>query len=333
MTQVRWGALSTASIGSTVVSATRSSQLTCFTAVASCDGERARQFADIHGLDHGFGSYEALLESDRVDAVCIALPSAMHTEWTIKALNAGKHVLCEKPFALRAKDAARAFDAAAAAGRLCSEGFMYRHHPQTTLARRLVEEGAIGALKTVRAALAVSVPEGDIRRSRALGGGALLDLGCYCVSAARLFAGTPERFYAEAIRDGDGVDVRFSTTMRLPDGVLAQFDMGLDLPRRDELELIGTDGRIVIADPWLCRARTIELCRGGGSEHLPVDPEGRCAPEHEDDVYHIELDSVSESLANGAELPFGRTDAIDQARVIEALSESSERALPVRLST
>jgi xylose dehydrogenase (NAD/NADP) len=153
----------------------------------------------------------------------------MHTEWTVRALEAGRHVLCEKPFATSPEDAARCFEAASAAGKLCVEGFMYRYHPQTTLTRRLVADGEIGPLSTVRAALTVSIPPGDIRRSVELGGGALGDLGCYCVSAMRLFAGRPERVFAEQLRDGaDGVDLRMAATLRLPGGVLGQFDVGLD---------------------------------------------------------------------------------------------------------
>jgi D-xylose 1-dehydrogenase (NADP+, D-xylono-1,5-lactone-forming) len=126
----------------------------------------------------------------------------MHTPWTLRALEAGKHVLCEKPLATSPTDAARCFDAAEAAGRVVVEGFMWRHHPQTVLVRRLVAEGAIGRLATIRAALSVDVPPGDIRRSPALGGGALYDLGSYCVSAARLFGGHPTRVWAEPVPDG-----------------------------------------------------------------------------------------------------------------------------------
>jgi D-xylose 1-dehydrogenase (NADP+, D-xylono-1,5-lactone-forming) len=330
---VRWGLLSTASIGRLVVEATRRSETTRFVAVASRDGDRAHQFAENLDIEEAFASYEAVLECDRVDAVYLALPNSMHTEWTIKALNAGKHVLCEKPFALSADDACRAFDAAADAGRVCAEGFMYRHHPQTALVRRLVEQGAIGTLKHIRAALSVTVPAGDIRRNRALGGGAGLDLGCYCVSAARLFGGDPQRVYAEAVRNAGGVDARMAATMRLEHDVLAQFEVGLDLPRRDELELMGTDGTIVVRDPWLCRAETIELVRDGHGEQWPVDPEGAYALGHDDyDVYRIELDAISRAIAKGAELPFGRGDAVNQARVLQALFESSEIAAPVDLT-
>ncbi|HEV8650862.1 MAG TPA: Gfo/Idh/MocA family oxidoreductase [Actinomycetes bacterium] len=333
MAKVRWGLLSTASIGRLVIEATRQAQLAEFVAVASRDAARARGFADELELDASFGSYEELLASEEVDAIYVALPVSMHTQWTVRSLAAGKHVLCEKPFATSAEDAARCFDAAASAGKLCAEGLMYRHHPQTALARKLVSEGALGRLTSVRAALSVSVDPRDIRRSAELGGGALLDLGCYCVSAVRLFAGQPKRVYAEQVRDGAaGIDLRLSATMRMPYHVLAQFDVGLDLPRRDELELIGTGGKLTIPDPWLCRRGYLELERDGDSERLPVDPAGSFGLVHPDhDVYRIELDTISAAIAGGEQPSFGRTDAVDQATVLQALRRSSEHTVPVGL--
>jgi D-xylose 1-dehydrogenase (NADP+, D-xylono-1,5-lactone-forming) len=334
MAKLRWGVLSTAGIGRLVIEAARAADHAEFVAVASRDADRARAFAGELGLEAGFGSYEELLASSQVDAVYVPLPVAMHTEWTVKALEAGKHVLCEKPLATSAADAARCFDAAETAGRRCVEGLMYRHHPQTTLARKLVADGAIGRLAHVRAALSVSVPPDDIRNSLELGGGALGDLGCYCASAIRLFAGEPERVWATQARDGEGgVDLRLAATLRLPADVLAQFDVALDLTRRDELELVGTEGRLTVPDPWLCRATHLELSRDGQVEHVPVDPEGTLAPSDPDhDVYRIELDTVSAALAAGGAPPFGRSDAIAQATVLEALQRSAELDMPVDLT-
>jgi D-xylose 1-dehydrogenase (NADP+, D-xylono-1,5-lactone-forming) len=333
MTKVRWGLLSTASIGRLVVEAARTSPVTEFVAVASRDAGKARRFADELGLEASFGSYEELLASDQIDAVYVALPVSMHTAWTVRALEAGRHVLCEKPFATSPEDAARCFDAASVAGRLCAEGFMYRYHPQTTLARMLVAEGAIGSLATVRAALTVGVPPGDIRRSVELGGGALGDLGCYCVSAMRLFAGRPERVHAEQLRDGpDGVDLRMAATLRLPGDVLGQFDVGLDLPRRNELELIGTGGRLTLPDPWLCRSGFVELERDGVTERLPADPTGAFDLTGEEaDAYRIEFDTVSAAIIDGEPPPFGRQDAVDQATALAALRRSGQQGTPVEL--
>jgi len=332
--KLRWGVLSTANIGRTLIEASRAATHAEVVAVASRDAGRGRAFAGELGLKASFGSYEELLASEAVDAVYVPLPVSLHAEWTVRALAAGKHVLCEKPLATSPEDAARCFDAAEAAGRHCVEGLMWRHYPQTTLARRLIADGAIGRLAYARAALSVGVAPGDIRRSVELGGGALGDLGCYCVSGIRLFAGEPERMYADQVADGpDGVDLRLAATLRMPGDVLAQFDVGLDLTRRDELELVGTDGRLTVPDPWLCRASHLELFRDGDRELVLVDPDGTLGltdPEH--DVYRIELDTVSAALAGGGEPPFGRADAVAQATVLEALHRSAELGAPVEVT-
>jgi len=322
MTTIRWGVLGTGSIARTVVGANPGS----FVAVASRDETRAASF----GLEHAFGSYEQLLACDEVDAVYVALPNSLHPQWTVKALEAGKHVLCEKPFAQTRADAVRCFDAAEEAGKQCVEGFMWRLHPQTALARQLLSDGAIGQLAHIRAALRITSPPGDVRRSPDLGGGALSDLGCYCLSAMRLFAGEPRRITAEAVFDG--VDIRFAGMLRLPGGALGTFDAALDLPRADELELIGTEGSLRIPDPWICRGGELELTRKGITERLPVDPSGILGLTGEEpDAYRIEFATVSAALADGTPLEFGRDDAIAQATAYEALAQSARRGSPVTL--
>jgi D-xylose 1-dehydrogenase (NADP+, D-xylono-1,5-lactone-forming) len=333
--KVRWGVLSTASIGRVLIEASRTATHAEVVAVASRDAGRARAFADALGLEASCGSYEELLASEAVDAVYVPLPVSLHAQWTVRALAAGKHVLCEKPLATSRSDAARCFDAAEAAGRHCVEGLMWRHHPQTTLARGLIADGAIGRLAYVRAALSVGVEPGDIRRSVELGGGALGDLGCYCVSGIRLFAGEPERVWADQVRDGpDGVDLRLAATLRMAGDVLAQFDVGLDLTRRDELELVGAEGRLTVPDPWLCRAAHLKLFRDGDRELVPVDPDGALGlTDPERDVYRIELDTVSAALAGGGEPWFGRADAVAQAAALEALYRSAELGAPVEVAS
>ena len=322
---VRWGVLSSARIGAVMVGASRHASRARFVAVASRSLAPARAFAAEHGLQAAYSSYEDLLRSG-VDAVYVPLPAALTPAWTIAALRAGKHVLCEKPLALSAADAARVFDAASAAGKVVVEGLMWRLHPQTALARSLVRSGAIGTLTLVRAALSTTVPPGDIRRSADLGGGGMSDLGCYCVSAMRLFGGEPERVYAEQVPDG-AIDLRLAATLRLPGGVLGQFDIGIDLTRRDELELVGTRGRIVVPDPWICRGGVLELHRDGRVEQVPVDTSGL---RHDGaDAYRIELDTVSAAIEGDGTVPFGRSDAIAQAATIEAVLASSRLGRPV----
>jgi xylose dehydrogenase (NAD/NADP) len=330
-TPVTWGLLSTAAIGGTVVRAARRSAATRFTAVASRDAARARTFADVLDVPGACGSYEGLLAAPDVAAVYVALPISMHAEWTLKALHAGKHVLCEKPLAMTPGEAAAVFDAAEAAGRVVAEGLMWRYHPRTALVRRLVADGAVGRVQQVRAALSVSVPPGDIRRRPEVGGGAIWDLGCYCVSAIRLFGGTPERVHAEAVHE-NGVDLAMSGILRCGD-VIGHFDVGLDHPRRDELEIVGTTGTIVVRDPWLCRDTGVQLNRGAVVETVPLvrDEELRMAVAvaGEDAVYRLQLDHVSRAIRSGEPLAFGRDDAVEQAATLAALDESARRGTPV----
>jgi predicted dehydrogenase len=322
--------LSTAGIGRVVAKAIRDSDEAEFVAVAGRSGDRAQAYAAELGIPRSFGSYAELLADDGVDAVYIPLPIALHTEWTIRTLQAGKHVLCEKPFAITAADAAACFDAAEVADRLCIEGLMWRHHPQTQLAQQLVADGAIGRLSHIRAALSVNVAPGDIRRIGKLGGGAVLDLGCYCISGIRLFGGQPLRVSAAQVVDtaegADGGDLRLAATFTLPGDALAQFDVALDFPRRDELELIGTNGKITIPDPWLCRYGYIEVECDGVSERLPADPSGRYRLSSDfdnDDAYRIEFQNASRLIAEGTAPEFGRADAVDQAAAIEAVRQAA----------
>jgi predicted dehydrogenase len=341
MDTVRWGMLSTAGIGRVAAAAIRGSDRARFVAVAGRDAARAAAYAAELDIPRSFGGYEQLLAADVVDAVYVPLPIALHTEWTIKALRAGKHVLCEKPFAVTAADAAACFDAADAAGRVCIEGLMWRHHPQTLLVQELLADGAIGDLAHIRAALTVDVAPGDIRRTGHLGGGALLDLGCYCISAIRLFGGQPLAVSAAQVIDtapgADGADLRLAATLALPGAVLAQFDVALDFPRRDELEIIGTAGKLTVPDPWLCRLGWIELERDGVVGRLPVDPAGEYglgehADPDNDDAYRIEFDTASRVITGETAPQFGRADAVDQAAAIEAVRTAAATGTTVTLA-
>jgi D-xylose 1-dehydrogenase (NADP+, D-xylono-1,5-lactone-forming) len=318
---IRWGLLSPARIGEVVVAgAAARARSGRFVAVASRDAARAEAFAVRHGLPAAFGSYEALLECDDVDAVYVALPNALHMPWATRALEAGKHVLCEKPLSPRPHEVAHAFAAAERAGRTLAEAFMYRYHPSTRLAQQLVEDGAIGELRYVKGTLSYTQHGDDPRLHSELDGGSLLDLGCYCVSAARLFAGEPDRVHAERITAGHDVDVQMAGTLRCGD-VLAQFDCGFNLPRRDALELVGSEGTLRLPDPWVCRQATIDV-RG---EAVPV-------PGGEIDGYGHEIETISRALLTGEPLPFGREDAVAQSRALAALLHAAETAAPAELA-
>jgi xylose dehydrogenase (NAD/NADP) len=323
MQPVGWGILSTARINELFLDGVAPSELVEVLAVAGRDRERAVAFAADHGIERVHGSYEALLADPEVEAVYIPLPNSLHIEWTVRALKAGKHVLCEKPLSRHAEKVERAFDTAEREGRLLMEAFMYRHNPQTRRLTELVADGAIGSLRLIRAAFSFTARDpANIRLSRELDGGALMDVGCYCISGARLLGGEPERVHAEQVLGGDGVDVVFAATMRFGGDVLAQFDAGLALAPRDELEVVGDEGSLFLDDPWHARSPLIELRREDRVERI----EGPLA-----NSYRLEAENFSRAIRGESEPLLGRADAIGQARAIEALYRAADTGQQVTL--
>ncbi len=321
---VRFGILSTAHINRLVIPGAHASDKVELVAVASREQTRAEEYAREWGIERAYGSYDALLEDPDVDAVYISLPNTMHVEWSIRAVEAGKHVLCEKPFSRHAEDVEKAFDAAERAGRLLSEAFMYRHNPQTKRLTELVRDGAIGELRVVRAAFSYSLyDESNIRLRTDVEGGSLMDVGCYCVSGSRLLAGEPDDVLGRAYTGPTGTDWVFTGSMRFPGDVVALFDCGTSLPDRDELEAIGTEGSLFLDDPWHCRAPVIERRTDEGVERIELDPV---------DSYQLELENMADAIRGEAPLLLGREDAVAQARVLEALHRSAETGSNVSLA-
>jgi xylose dehydrogenase (NAD/NADP) len=314
---LRLGLLSTANINLKLLGGARAAEGVEVVAVASREAQRAEAFAAEHGLGRAHGSYEALLADPDVDAVYVPLPNSLHVPWSIRALEAGKHVLCEKPMTRRPEEAQAAFDAADRAGRVLAEGFMWRHHEQARRLRELVRDRTVGNVRLVRAAFSFFGLDraGDVRLQKALDGGGLMDVGCYCVSAMRLLAGEPERVSARQVIGGDGVDVRFVGTLAFPGGVLGAFDCGLDMVDRSELEVIGDAGSLFLPDPWHSREPRIEVRRADGTEVIEIPRK---------DPYACELEDFAAAVRGERPHPFGREDAVAQARTIAALYRSAE---------
>jgi D-xylose 1-dehydrogenase (NADP+, D-xylono-1,5-lactone-forming) len=320
---VRWGILSTAHINRLVIPPAQASSKVDLVAVASRNERKAQEYAREWKIPRAHGSYEALLEDPDVEALYVSLPNSLHVEWSIRALEAGKHVLVEKPFDKRPERVEEAFDAAERAGRLLSEAFMFRHNPQTAKLTELVRDGAVGELQTIRAAFSYSLYDAEnIRLRPDVDGGALMDVGCYCVSGSRRLAGEPERVHGEQLVGPTGVDVRFHGTMRFPSGVVSQWDCGTVMPERDELEAIGDEASLFLDDPWHCRTPVIELRRDGETERIELEPV---------DSYGRELENLSDAIRGQGEPLLGREDAVAQAKTIEALYRSVESAKPIEL--
>lgn len=316
---MRLGLLSTANINRLVIAGARASDDVEVVAVASRDAAKAESYAREHGFDRWYGSYEALLADQETDAVYISLPNSMHVDWSIRALEAGKHVLCEKPLTRRPEEAERAFDVAERTGLHLMEGFMYRHHPQTLRVAELVREGAIGALRLVRSAFTFPLEDlENVRMRPELDGGALMDVGCYCVSGSRLLAGEPEQVFGQQVVGPSGVDVTFLGTLRFPGDVLAQFHASFALPFRQELEAIGDEGSLLLEAPWRPDlGGSMFLRRGDHVELVPVE---------ETDMYRLEVENLSAAIRGEAAPLLGREDAVAQARVIDELYRSAAGA-------
>ena len=316
---LRIGLLSTASINLALLGGARAADGVDVVAVASRWADRAESYAAEHGIGRAHGSYDALLDDPEIDAVYVPLPNALHVEWSIRALEAGKHVLCEKPLTRHPEDAAAAFDVAERAGRVLAEAFMWRHHPQARRLRELASAGVVGRTRLVRAAFSFDIfgmdRLDDVRLKAGLDGGALMDVGCYCVSAMRLLAGEPESVGGCRVDGGDGVDVRFAGTLMFAGGVLGSFDCGLDMVARSELELVGDAGSIYLSDPWHSRAAGLELRRPDGAEAIEVASAN---------PYACELEDFAAAVRGERPHPFGRADAVGQARTIAALYRAAE---------
>ena len=318
---IRLGIISTAHINRLLIPGAHASDKVELIAVASREKSRAEAYAREWEIERAYGSYDALLEDPDVDAVYISLPNTMHCEWSIRAVEAGKHVLCEKPLSRHTADVERAFESAERSERLLTEAFMYRHNPQTKRLVELIREGAIGELRLVRSTFSYSLYDAEnIRLRTDVEGGSLMDVGCYCVSGSRLLAGEPESVFGQAYVGPSGTDWVFTGAMRFPGDVLAQFDCGTALPDRDELEAIGTEGSLFLDDPWHCREPVIELRRDDKVERIELDPV---------DSYRLELENLSDAVRGEAALLLGRDDALAQARVLEALHHSAETAASV----
>jgi predicted dehydrogenase len=321
---VRLGLLSTARINRAILAGAAETDRVEVVAVGSRDAALAQAYAAEHGIGTAHGSYEALLADPDVDAVYISLPNGMHHEWTMHALEAGKHVLCEKPYTRRPAEVEEAFDAADARGLVLTEAFMYRHHPQTAEIARLVSEGALGRVLAVKAVF--SFPLADLTNVRAipeLDGGALMDVGCYCVSGSRLVAGEPQSVLAEQVTGETGVDMALYGTLRFPGDVVAQIEASFLAPDRQLLEVVGEAGVLHAQAPWRVDwGGDLVLEREGRKEVVAVESAN---------AYTRELEDLADAIDGNAPALLGRDDALGQARAIEALYRSAAERAAVEL--
>ena len=324
---VRLGIVSTAGINRLVIPPAKASSLIDLVAVASRDAKRASEYAGKWEIGRSYGTYEELLADPGVEALYISLPNHEHVPWTLRALEAGKHVLCEKPLTRHPAEIETVWGLAESRGLVVCEAFMWRHNPQTKRFAELVAAGAIGELQFVRSLFSFSMsdPAVNVRMKKELKGGSLMDVGTYCVSGIRLLAGEPETVYGEQVPGGEGVDVRFSGLMRYESGVRGLFYSSFESPSRKELEAIGSEGVLRLRDPWHAWRGGIELQRDEEAESERIDVETG-------DSYQLELEDFARAIRGEKQPLLGRADALGQARALAALYISADEGRPVDLS-
>ena len=327
---LRWGILGTGNIARQFVAGVTASQRGTPAAVGSRTIDAAQAFAQTHGVARAHGSYDALLADSAVDAIYVSLPNQLHHEWTIRALEAGKHVLCEKPFAATEAQAAEMFDAAKKANRLVMEAFMYRTHPLTHAVIEAVRGGLIGELRLIRTSFCYrsSRVEGNIRFDEALAGGGLMDVGCYCVDFSRLVAGAePTHIHAVGRLHESGVDDCVAGALRFPGGVVASFTCGMTVQADNSAYICGSDGYIEIPVPWkplppeatfVIAHSTPPKMDGGPRAGVPIPRDVRRVPVTRN-VYAYEADAFAVAVQDGLPLPITPADTLGNMRVIEEL--------------
>lgn len=293
--------------------------------VAARDTERAKAFAQTHGIPRVAANYQDVIDDAGIDAIYNPLPISLHAPWTIAALEAGKHVLCEKPFALNAVEAERMVAAGIESGRVLAEAFHWRYHPIATRMAEIVEGGAIGTLQTLEATFTAPIPDlSDIRHQLALGGGALMDLGCYPVQFVRFLAGgRPEVTGAVAVEGMPGIDVTMTADLRWPSGVTARVhcSMAVDTPVQLTLTAVGDGGQMDVVNPVAPHHGnqvTVTPASGEATEESVSGPS----------TYRCQLEAFLGAVRDGASLPTGGTDSIETMQVLDAIYGAA--GLPVR---
>jgi predicted dehydrogenase len=333
--RLRWGVIGTANIGrAAVIPALQRSGNGELVAVASRDDEKASAFAAQEGIPRSYGSYEALLAAEDIEAVYIPLPNSLHREWTIKAAEAGKHILCEKPLALNAAECDEMASAAEQHDVVLMEAFMYRFHPRSQRIKQLVAEGRIGAPCLVRSTFCFRMGEMDraseknVRLKPEMGGGALLDVGCYSVSVARWFLGSePTQVQAQAVYHPGGVDMHIVGTLGFADTALATFEASFISALQQTYSIAGADGVIELPHnafvPWendaafFIRGQDEEV----GQQHVIPGA----------DEYQLMVAHFADVVRGNTDLMVPLSDSIGNMRVLDALAQAARTGETIKI--
>lgn len=328
MRKVNWGILSTANIATEyVISGMQKGEFCDIQAISSRSAERAKESAEALNIPKFYGSYEELLADEEIEAIYNPLPNHLHVPWTIKALEAGKHVLCEKSIAINAKEAEMLKrEAGKYSGLKVMEAFMYRFHPQWEIVRNWITSGKIGDVKTIQTMFTYhNVNPDDIRNQDGMGGGGLLDVGCYCISASRfIFDEEPKKVFGQVDMDPDfNIDRLASGILTFSKGT-SVFTCSTQANRNQSLIVLGSNGRIEMENPFNPYTNPTSVYLKNKDELLEKKTV-------QADHYTLQGDAFSKSILNDEPEPTPLTDAIANLKVIDAVFESSKKQLPVQL--
>jgi D-xylose 1-dehydrogenase (NADP+, D-xylono-1,5-lactone-forming) len=322
---LHWGLLSTARINKALIGPLQTSKRNRLLAVASRTQDKADAYARQHKIPRAYGSYEALLADPEIDVIYNPLPNHLHAEWTIRAMAAGKHVLCEKPLALSVDEVDTIAAAAKKYGKVAAEAFMYRTHSQTLKVEEMVKDGELGRIRLVRGSFTFLMTEpDDYRWKPEMGGGGLWDVGCYPLSYARAVLGSePQEVFGWQVTAPSGVDESFFAQLRFPGEVYAQFDCSVTVPYHVFMEIVGDAGTLIIPRPFNPGSKeSLHLVRQGKTKSITVK-----GPEN----YVSEVEDLADAVLLGKPPRVSLVDSRANTRAIVALLESARIGKPVKL--
>ncbi|OGO13798.1 MAG: hypothetical protein A2Y53_07955 [Chloroflexi bacterium RBG_16_47_49] len=322
---LRWGLLSTARINRALIEPLRASKNSILSAVASRSLDKAVEFAKEWEIPRYHSSYEALLADPEIEVIYNSLPNSMHAEWSIKAMQSGKHVLCEKPLTTSIKELDEVISVARNTGMVITEAFMYRHHRQTLLVKQMVDQGDIGNLQLIRGSFCyTNTRSNDVRFDPALGGGCLWDVGCYPISFARYITGKePLEVYGHQVTGPTGVDLLYAGQLVFPGGVISQFECSFITPFKALMEITGDKGRIIISEPYKPGIKTkLIIERDGQTQTISI----RGAK-----LYHGEVEDLENAILHGKPPQISHEDSRANIAAIEALHKSVSLLKPISL--
>jgi Predicted dehydrogenases and related proteins len=323
--KLRWGILSTARINDALLNPLRVSRRNQLVAVSSRTQDKAEAYARKIKIKRAYGSYPALLADPEIDVIYNPLPNHLHAEWTIKAVQAGKHVLCEKPLALTIQEVDAISGASEKYGKVVAEAFMYRTHAQSLKVKEIVESGKLGKVKLIHGSFTfVMTNPDDYRWNPEMGGGGLWDIGCYPLSFMRMVLSTePLEVYGRELKGPSGVDEVFAAQMRFPNDIFAHFDCSIKVPFHVFMEIIGDEGTLIIPKPFNPGAREkLFLIKGNKTETIALKGT---------DPYVSEVEDMSDAILLGRPTRVSLADSRGNVAVIQALFESARTGKPMTM--